>query len=51
MSKKSIALALALFLLMAAALLGLPRMTRNMENARMHKAAYVTATPAPMDDG
>lgn len=47
MNKKAIALALALLALMAAAIVGLPLMTRRMEAQRMDMAVYVTATPAP----
>lgn len=45
MSKKVIALVLALMLLMAAALFGLPLMTRQIEQQRQDAAVYVTATP------
>ena len=50
MHKKSVALALALALLAAAALLGLRLMTGRMQDARMDKAVYVTATPVPAED-
>ena len=50
MHKKSAALVLALLLLMAAAFLGLPKMTERMERARMDQAVYVTATPEPEDE-
>lgn len=51
MSKKAIALVFALVLLMAAALFGLPLMTRQIEQQRQDAAVYVTATPDPdLDD-
>ncbi|MEG0864777.1 MAG: hypothetical protein RSI33_11280 [Clostridia bacterium] len=50
MNKKAIALVLALLLLMAAALFGLPLMTGHIQQQRQDVAIYVTATPAPEPD-
>ncbi|MEF9878584.1 MAG: hypothetical protein RSE58_01770 [Clostridia bacterium] len=50
MNKKAIALVLALLLLMAAALFGLPLMTGHIQQQRQDAAIYVTATPAPEPD-
>lgn len=51
MNRKAVALVLALLLLMAAALCGLPLLTYRMQARRMDKPVYVTASPAPEYDG
>lgn len=50
MTKKGLALLLALVLLSAAALLGLTGMTDRMKHQRQEAAVYVTATPPPTDE-
>lgn len=50
MTKRSIALAAFLLLLMAAALLGLPRMARSIQAQRLNVPVYVTAAPESADE-
>lgn len=50
MNRKSLLAAIALLILMAAAIFGLPRMTKGMQRGQMRHAVVVTATPAPEPD-
>ena len=51
MDKKSIMALVALLLLAAALLLGLPGMTGQIVESRMHRTVTETATPSPALEG